>query len=324
MSEGRRAPDRVVESVPVAPYPIHDVTPWESAVVEKLGTKEKEWLRAPDGRLWLFKLPRASTGDDWAEKAAAELAVLLELPHARVELAVRSGQRGSIGLNFTYEGDREVWKLALGNEHLFRLDASYPRDTKRGVRGHTVDRVLDLLEQRAVPPPSATPDPRMSSMDVFAGYLLLDAWIGNQDRHHENWGVLYRIDATEGPVRELAPSYDHAACLGQILTDEERTGRLGTRDRKYAIETWAAKARSALYLDEGSSKLLSTFAAFERAAARYPRGARFWLERLEAIPASKVGETLDALPESCITPAARRFASRLLDVNRQSLLRSSR
>lgn len=28
------------------------------------------------------------------------------------------------------------------------------------------------------------------AFDVFTGYLLLDAWIANTDRHPHNWGVL--------------------------------------------------------------------------------------------------------------------------------------
>ena len=31
-----------------------------------------------------------------------------------------------------------------------------------------------------------------SALEVFVGYVMLDAWISNQDRHHENWGALGR------------------------------------------------------------------------------------------------------------------------------------
>jgi serine/threonine protein kinase HipA of HipAB toxin-antitoxin module len=45
--------------------------------------------------------------------------------------------------------------------------------------------------------------------DVFLGYLMLDAWIANLDRHHENWGLVLTKDITG----HLAPSYDHASSL---------------------------------------------------------------------------------------------------------------
>src|SRR5438132_7572406 len=45
--------------------------------------------------------------------------------------------------------------------------------------------------------------------------LLFDAWIGNSDRHQENWGVV-----EFGNSGRLAPIYDTAACLGVELPDQ--------------------------------------------------------------------------------------------------------
>ena len=39
-----------------------------------------------------------------------------------------------------------------------------------------------------------------SGVEVFAGYLLLDALIGNTDRHHENWAVM--VPRAELKLRE--------------------------------------------------------------------------------------------------------------------------
>jgi hypothetical protein len=64
-----------------------------------------------------------------------------------------------------------------------------------------------------------------AAVDVFVGYLMLDAWIGNTDRHHENWGLVVHAQGTH-----LAPSYDHAASLGAHETEENRHDRLTTRD----------------------------------------------------------------------------------------------
>ena len=40
---------------------------------EQLGTKEKFWVKI-DSQDWLLKFGRPGTGEDWAEKAACELA----------------------------------------------------------------------------------------------------------------------------------------------------------------------------------------------------------------------------------------------------------
>lgn len=50
----------------------------------------------------------------------------------------------------------------------------------------------------------------------FARMVAFDAWIGNGDRHQDNWSVLLPED--ESRCR-LAPMYDPAACLGTELQD---------------------------------------------------------------------------------------------------------
>ncbi len=49
----------------------------------------------------------------------------------------------------------------------------------------------------------------------FAFMLAFDAWIGNVDRHQQNWGVIRR-----GRSIRLAPMFDPASCLGVELLEE--------------------------------------------------------------------------------------------------------
>src|SRR4051794_26944632 len=94
---------------------------------EPIGSKEKFWFRDPtDQSLWLFKRARAGTGEDWAEKIAAEIAELLGLPHAGVELAHHEGAPGIATKDFT--ADQRHGDLVHGNELLFHLDPSYPKE----------------------------------------------------------------------------------------------------------------------------------------------------------------------------------------------------
>ncbi|MDR1462860.1 MAG: hypothetical protein LBI68_06980 [Azoarcus sp.] len=87
-------------------YPILKVTPEQRIGDESLGTKEKFWFRREDGSLWLFKDVRAISqdlgfsGEDWAEKTAAEMARFLDIPAAEVELAEHEGRRGCASKSF--------------------------------------------------------------------------------------------------------------------------------------------------------------------------------------------------------------------------------
>jgi hypothetical protein len=55
---------------------------------------------------------------------------------------------------------------------------------------------------------------------------MLDALIGNTDRHHENWGLVLQGTSDHQDLR-LAPTFDHASSLGRNETDERREARLG-------------------------------------------------------------------------------------------------
>ena len=174
------------------PVQVIDVSAWLAVAGEPLGSKRKLWLENPeDGRRWLFKYRhRPETGDDWSERIAADIAETLGIPHAVVELATRSGEPGVTSLDFTENGRRG--ELRLGNALLVEDDPSYPENDPRRVAQHTVDTVLRALGQEFILLPKEFPATNEigTAPELFVGYLMLDALISNQDRHHENWGVL--------------------------------------------------------------------------------------------------------------------------------------
>ena len=65
---------------------------------EQMGSKEKYWLDY-DHERWLFKIPRQNTGEHWSEKVAYEIATLLGIPAALVELAERTDVPVRVVLN---------------------------------------------------------------------------------------------------------------------------------------------------------------------------------------------------------------------------------
>ena len=76
-------------------YPIIKVHEESAAESELMGSKRKFWYlrHEKEERYWLFKYSRRNTGEYWAEKVAAEVAELLEILHAKVELADSMGTR---------------------------------------------------------------------------------------------------------------------------------------------------------------------------------------------------------------------------------------
>jgi hypothetical protein len=173
-----------------------------------------------------------------------------------------------------------------------------------------------------------------TALDVFIGYVMLDAWIANQDRHHENWGAIqigdiYRIihkanpqvvNWEQGGRLRLAPTFDHGAALARNLLDEERNKRLNTRDRNFTIEYFVRRAKSAFYHQETDSKTLGTFEAFAEFASHSEKAAQIWLKQLERIKRDDIEIVINNVPDTRMTGIAKRFTLELLLANQKVLL----
>lgn len=207
-------------------------------------------------------------------------------------------------------------RLDLGNDILFKLMPDYPRNA-RSPSQHTLGNVLKVLDDPSVHllPDWMLPKGIETAVDVFIGYLMLDAWIGNSDRHHENWAFI-----CVGQQNYLAPTYDHASSLGRNEPDQRRQARLTTNDKGYSVEAYAAKCKSCLYDKINDSKPLKTLDAFCKATEFRPEASRIWLDRLAMISAENIRELFLRVPEKRITPIAIEFALKILEVNRAKLL----
>ena len=195
-------------------FPIIELQPASLRGVEQMGSKDKRWVVLPDDtQPWLFKFSRESagavTGEHWAEKLAAEVAELLGVSHARVELARLDGQWGSLSRKFDALAGPNV-DLVHGNDLLAGFVTDYDPAKQRKQSDHSIANVL-----RAIGELFSDAAERRAALTMLAGYLVLDALILNTDRHHENWGVLRRMDAVSGVAHEIAPSFDHASSLAR-------------------------------------------------------------------------------------------------------------
>jgi hypothetical protein len=209
------------------------------------------WLESPSRDSYLFKYVRQDSigsvsGDDWAEKLAAELAGLLGFQPLRSTL-------------------------------------------------------LTVL---------ATPGSSAAVFDVWAGYLVFDAWIANADRHHENWGVL--VDRRDGS-RRLAPSFDHGSSLG---FNEPPSGMATKVHDARALERWCDRGRSGHFA--GRPDLVDVAAAALELAGR--DGWSHWMARLRRLRREEWTAVIGRVPAARMSEDARTFVGRVLDINRRRLL----
>jgi hypothetical protein len=241
--------------------------------------------------LCLYKKARQNTGEDWSEKIAAELCKLIKLPHAEYELAIFNQEKGTISKSFLPKNG----SLIPGNEILAAVCLDYPQNIT-DLSQHTLYNIFHIFKNFSINLPLHwTPLAGIETgIDTFVGYLLLDAWIGNSDRHHENWAF---IDC-EGKSY-LAPTYDHASSLGRNESDEQKKKRLQTKDMGFSVEAYTNKCKSCLYANVGNKKPLTTFDAFCEAAKLYTQAANIWLDSLAKISTNITLELFKSIPDCC-------------------------
>ena len=192
-------------------YPVVEVKATWIDKSEEMGTKEKYWYLNPrSGDWWLFKMPRSGTGEHWAEKIASEVANLLGIDHATTELATYQGKRGSVSGSFVHTSQQ----LTHGNQLLSLGVEGYGGKPKQA--DHALDNIWRVMENAF-----GRSEQTGKARARIGEYLVLDALVGNTDRHHENWGLLKR-KLNDHFEEFVAPSYDHASSLGRELRDCRR------------------------------------------------------------------------------------------------------
>ena len=274
-----------------------------------MGSKDKFWCQLPAeagcGR-GLFKEPRQQPDniEHVAEKIAQEVADLIGVRCARIELAEFEGIRGTISKDVQSPGE----VLVHGNEVIAGRVMGYDRQKKRHTSDHTFERIrqaiLEVCKGRCE-----------EDLSQFAGFLVLDALIGNTDRHHENWALLRR-ESRQGADYRLAPSFDHASSLGRELRDERRLLLL----RENRLDGYIKQGRGAVYLTELGETAPPPEELVQRLAASKPECFRPWLGALESVTIEAVEGIFKRVPAGWLSGPQQQFAAALIQRARDMMV----
>lgn len=298
-------------------YVVHDVSDWVAVQEEPGGADPKTWLSPPDDPaagsrpdLWLFKPAKAGRAklkgggergfwkhDDLSELLVHRLASEVGIPTAEVRLVSRDGTPGSVSRDVRPR-DRE---LQSGDTMLSDFDGylSCAGDERPKNRiGHSLDNIWRLLD--GVRGPGGTGE----ALAVLAGYLVLDAWVANTDRHAINWAVL--PEPTRAQPNKLAPSFDHGRAFGPGIPDEQLT--------EQDVPRYCHRGRAGRF-ENGHGTTLVELA--RDAVSRAGEGGFQWIEALRVVEPQRVRAIVDAVPG--MSDARRRFTLEVLGENRRRL-----
>lgn len=285
--------------------------------LEQLGTKKKFWFKNDDFSN-LFKVGRRNTGDNWVEVVVADICELLNIPHAKYNFAEYQNDVGTATYNFVPDGAR----LVHGNELLAKaykkIDIDYDENIFYKVREYNLKVIHVILSNKAFNPAIDVVeyDDFETAFDMFIGYLILDCLISNQDRHHENWGLIIL-----GDFMYIAPTFDHASGLGSIENDEKKHIRLYGSDPRVTVEKFVQKAKTPFY---DKNKLLSTYEAVEICSKLNKKMTLYWLTKIDNLNFDKIQAIFDKVPANLISDISIKFAVAMIKANRERLLNIKR
>lgn len=304
------------------------VVEWQRRESETGGGEAKRWFRAsPSSRYaggWLFKPRRTKElelaehrrargdtpdiligGQDWAEKIVAELAALVGVPAVDTELATVFRHHDNTQLFGSMSRDMRPkgWSWAPGASLLAERNDDFDEQT---CVGHTVEAVHAALADVAGPYNSSYAD--WSAYDVFAGYLMLDAWVANTDRHANNWGVMQ--DPATGDMY-LGPSFDH----GTSLASGETVSKRAQRVRDQSVDHWCANGQTKRFY---GGKRTSLVKIAERALAVASEEARqHWIKQITAVDVGLCNDVVEAIPR--MSDPDRKFVQSVIATNRKRI-----
>jgi hypothetical protein len=278
---------------------------------EQLGSKPKAWFLR-ESEEWLFKEARANTGEDWAEKVAAEVAKVVGVNAAVVELARCQGRNGSASKSFI---NRSRDNLVHGNELLAGQITGYDRNKRQRQSDHTLENIVATIHKLF----SQREDIRDNVLTALASYMVLDALIGNTDRHHENWGLVLRFsDSPDQPAAlSAAPSFDHASALGRELSDARRAEWI----QQNRIGDYIRRARGGIYLRSGDKHGANPLYLVEVAARAHPGYFRPAIEKIKQASIDDLRSTICNVPRNRMSDIARHFSTEMLIYNHNALIK---
>lgn len=320
---------------------------------EMLGSKAKFWFRMPgkeEDTRWLFKYARLHTGEHWAEKVSSEIAAeLLKLPTHEVKLAEHNKNRGCAVKSFLQHNE----DLIHGNEILAATIKGYEKDRIYHHSAHCLPNIILGLE-RILERVNKMMLNKFVSQEIFSderkaelekrgglfplaghegkdlfrslvGYLVLDALVGNTDRHHENWGCIFEMkigsdDSEDGLTLrllfQLAPTFDHGSSLGRECLEERR--QLLLRDEK-AFQAYLRRGRGGIFENEGDKHPLSPLGVVSWISKNYPEYWKPWRETVSNLEKEDFLVYLDRVPNEWMSSSAKKLAFKLLVSNLSSL-----
>lgn len=179
------------------------------------GSERKKSIAMPDGSLYMLKFQKATAFgkrfNHVSEHLGSRIFELAGIPAQETFLGTCNGQSVVACKDFLTDGAQFVPFNDVGESTLEEDRETYQYSYDDIMRMLRDNRKLTKVEE---------------TIDAFWRMYVVDALIGNFDRHGANWGFIKQ----DGKYR-LAPVFDNGSCLFPALADDDAIGEvLGSKN----------------------------------------------------------------------------------------------
>lgn len=322
---------------------IIDVTDWEKSEYP-IGTRKKYVYVHPRTRQKaFFKYPMdfdkpeiSALGEVWSEKIAADIGKLIGIPTANVAIAKNKESYGSLSYSFLQNNE----ELIHGAELLSSI-AGESEFNPKNFGHHKLEHILLYFFYYH--------EYDIELVYSFIDVILFDAFIGNTDRHSENWGIVKGEEKGDKKYSyKLAPAFDNSSSLGrEFASDKKRSMYINDDNlfRKYICKN--CNACLSLGFDSGRinhfmlvKSLLSDELAIKKRVGDYLLGnktnpdqvnsylydqlrirkrVRETLNRLDSVTEQSVDAILSNIPCTIMSDISKTLTKKIL-INRKNIL----
>jgi hypothetical protein len=191
------------------------------------------------------------------------------------------------------------------------VDENYNISQKKGLIAHSLTNIVRALRL------SLQGDDWLGILE----YFVFDCWIGNTDRHHENWGIIQVTHKNKNPYFYLAPSYDHGAAMAATRLPEFKIELI----KSESMKKFYRKGKSAVYNDSG--RILPfhelALACFEMEISQTKKCIKCsnYISKIEKFGENWVKMILDRFPKSVLTSLDRDFICDYTGISKNELIK---
>lgn len=239
------------------------------------GTRTKRFIIDSHGKRAFFKyeVKDRNLSEACSEKMAYEIAKILNIPCAKIELARDSN--GELGvLNYFFVDNKNT-------EHVDAIAYINNENTSRP-SFYTISNIKYILDSID-----------HSLFKSFIRMQIFDALIGEQDRHEENWGILYT-----GKSYIFSPLYDNGDSLLNFFKDDTIADNYYNGIKSF--DSYINNSKTFIY-KEGTQKRYKHFELIKELNNKYHDIVQNELRMLENLTDKKIEIVVNQIPDALLT-----------------------